>query len=63
MEELLTNILTNLGMYGPLLASFLIILESIIPILPLCVFVTMNFLSFGIILGFIISYIQLLAVT
>ena len=57
MEELLTNILTNLGMYGPLLASFLIILESIIPILPLCVFVTMNFLSFGIILGFVISYI------
>ena len=57
MEELLTNILTNLGIYGPLLASFLIILESIIPILPLCLFVTMNFLSFGIILGFIISYI------
>ena len=25
MEELLTNILTNLGIYGPLLASFLII--------------------------------------
>lgn len=57
MEEILTNILTNLGIYGPLLASFLIILESIIPILPLCLFVTMNFLSFGIILGFIISYI------
>ena len=51
MEELLTNILTNLGIYGSLLASFLIILESIIPILPLCLFVTMNFLSFGIILG------------
>lgn len=47
MEELLTNILTNLGIYGSLLASFLIILESIIPILPLCFFVTMNFLSFA----------------
>lgn len=47
----------SLGFYGPFLGCLLIILESIIPALPLFVFITINFIAFGHILGFIISWI------
>lgn len=46
-----------MGVYGPLLGSLFIVLESIIPPLPLFVFITINFIAFGKILGFIISWI------
>lgn len=50
----LINILSNLGFFG----GFLIIyIESIIPIIPLCAFITLNVLTFGNIAGFIISWI------
>lgn len=42
---------------SPLIASFLIIIESIIPILPLSIFIAINVISFGLFIGFIISYI------
>lgn len=42
---------------GPLAGFFLIILESVIPILPLSVFIAFNNLAFGSFLGFIISLI------
>lgn len=64
MEELLLNIdtfindiLLSLGIYGPLLGCLLILAESILPILPLSVFITLNFMSFGHLWGFFISYI------
>lgn len=47
----------SLGVYGPLFGSLLIIFESIIPPLPLFVFITINFVAFGNILGFIISWV------
>lgn len=53
----LTNFLLSIGLWGYLLSCILIILESFIPILPLFVFVTLLFYKFGIIFGFIISYI------
>lgn len=53
----LTNFLLSIGLWGYLLSCVLIIFESIIPILPLCVFITLLFYKFGIIIGFIISYI------
>lgn len=49
--------LTSIGIWGGVLGSLLIIIESIIPVLPLCVFITLNFLTFGNIFGFIISWI------
>lgn len=68
MEELLANIdvfittlLNSLGAYGPLLGCVLILVESILPILPLSVFITLNFYSFGYVVGFLISYILTLA--
>ena len=47
----------NMGVYGPLLVSLFIVLESIIPPLPLFVFITINFIAFGYVLGFIISWV------
>lgn len=47
----------NLGVYGPLLGSLFIVLESIIPPLPLFVFITINFIAFGYFWGFIISWV------
>ena len=46
-----------MGVYGPLLGSLFIVLESIIPPLPLFVFITINFIAFGYVLGFIISWV------
>lgn len=51
------NAIDNLGVYGPLLGCLFIVLESIIPPLPLFVFITINFVAFGKIGGFIISWV------
>lgn len=55
--EFIMNTIDALGVYGPLLGCVFIILESIIPPLPLFVFITINFVAFGKILGFIISWV------
>lgn len=49
-------LLNNLGIWGVVLSCLLITVESIIPVLPLCVFVTFNFFTFGNILGFFVSW-------
>ncbi len=50
-----TNILTSIGPIG---GVFLIILESIFPMLPLSVFITLNMISFGSFFGFVISWLS-----
>ena len=57
ISEMIDVLITMLGIWGPLLGCLLIVIESIIPILPLAAFITLNFLAFGNILGFIISWI------
>lgn len=57
IEELINNLLTMLGSWGAILGCVFILFESIIPILPLSVFITLNFMTFGPIIGFIISWI------
>lgn len=57
IDSLINDILLSLGVYGPLLGCVLILVESILPILPLSVFITLNFMSFGHLFGFLISYI------
>lgn len=57
LYDMLMSLIDTLGVYGPILGSILIIFESIIPPLPLFVFITINFLAFGKIIGFIISWI------
>lgn len=56
MEQFLNHLLDSLGVLGPFLSAFLIVVESIIPILPLFVFITFNFYIFGAFFGFLISY-------
>ena len=51
------NFINSLGMLGAFLGSLLIISESILPFLPLFVFITINFEAFGFIIGFLISWI------
>lgn len=50
-----TGILTSLG---PIAGVLLIIIESMLPILPLAVFITLNMVSFGSVFGFLISWIS-----
>lgn len=57
VADFLETFLLSLGVYAPILACFLIIIESILPVLPLCVFITINFYYFGEIVGFLLSWI------
>lgn len=57
LNEVIMNLLNLLGSWGALLGCVFILFESIVPILPLSVFITLNFLTFGSIIGFIISWV------
>lgn len=48
--------LSSLGILGAVISCLLIIIESILPILPLCVFVTLVFYKFGPIAGFLLCW-------
>lgn len=62
MREIIDTFITNstgiLMGFGPIAGVFLIILESIFPMLPLSVFITLNMVSFGSFFGFLISWIS-----
>ena len=51
------ELINSSAIFGPLLACLLIFFESILPVLPLFVFITITFISYGYIIGFIVSYI------
>ncbi len=57
LNDYIDAFLANMGILGPIIGSLLIVVESILPILPLFVFITLNFLKFGPIIGFIISWL------
>ena len=57
IDTFIDTTLQGLGIWGPIVGCFFILVESMIPVLPLFVFITLNFLAFGNILGFIISWI------
>ena len=57
IDVLTETVLSSLGIWGALLSCLLIVVESILPVLPLCVFVTLLFYTFGNIVGFLISWI------
>ena len=57
INEFIYKFIDMMGMYGPILSCFLILIESIVPILPLGFFITVNFLSYGTLIGFILSWI------
>ena len=53
----LNEFLLNLGVWAPILASILIVVEAVLAFLPLFVFVTVNILVLGSIAGGILSWI------
>ena len=57
LDKLITTLLSLLGTWGAVLGCVFILFESILPVLPLSVFITLNFLTFGKLWGFIISWI------
>ncbi len=61
MKELVDSFVSNwtswLLAFGPVAGVILILLESILPILPLSVFITLNIVSYGPIFGFLISWL------
>lgn len=54
---IIVDFIQNSGVVGAVISCGLISIESIVPIMPLILFVTINFLVFGKILGFILSWI------
>lgn len=57
LDTLIFYLLENAGLFYPVLLLLLIVIESIIPVLPLALFITLSFKYFGIPLGFILSYL------
>ena len=55
--NLIIGIVNSSTVYGPLFACFLIFIESILPVLPLFVFITIVFIAYGYFIGFFVSYI------
>ena len=51
------DVLTSIG---PLGGVVLIVIESILPVLPLSVFITLNMASYGMLFGFLISWLSTL---
>lgn len=56
LDNFIKNLLANMGVYAPILACLLIVFESIIPVVPVGIFITVNSYYLGI-LGFILSYV------
>lgn len=57
MGELINSMTGFIGQFGVVSGFLLVFLESMIPILPLSVFVAVNIFTYGQLLGFIVSYL------
>ena len=57
LNNILNNFLESAGIWGGIISCLLIMIEPSLPFLPMFLFVTINILVFGYVLGFILSYI------
>ena len=57
IDTIIKSVLDSLGAFAPILACLLMLVESMLPMLPLAVFITVNFYYIGTIPGFLISWI------
>ena len=57
IDVFIATLFDTIGLWAPILSSILILIESILPIMPLAVFITINFIYFGTISGFLLSWI------
>ena len=58
IDKIINSVLNSMGALAPVLACLLILIESILPVLPLALFITINFYYLGTIPGFLISWIM-----
>lgn len=58
INNIISNLVVYLQQYGVLFGCFIVILESIIPALPLGVFIAFNMMAFGNLFGFLISWVS-----
>jgi len=58
INSFVNNIVTYLQTFGIPFGCFIVILESIIPALPLGVFIAFNMMAFGNVVGFLISWVS-----
>lgn len=56
INDLVGHVMQNLQLLGPFFGFFLVLLESIVPALPLSVFIALNVGSYGFVIGFFLSY-------
>lgn len=57
LENVINEVLNWAGVFAPILACLLILIESILPLLPLALFITVNFYFMGTLIGFIVSWV------
>lgn len=57
INQIIDVITKYMGQFGFISGFLLIIIESIIPVLPLAVFIALNIFTFGSVFGFIISWL------
>lgn len=57
ITDFVSNISSTMGSFGLMAGFLLVVLESIMPILPLAVFIAINVVTFGSVLGFLVSWI------
>ena len=57
INDIVNNMIHCIQVSGPWLGFLIVILESILPFLPLFVFITLNVEAFGFIFGFILSWV------
>ena len=55
--NMIVEFIQNSGTFGVIISVCFIFIESILPVLPLSVFITINFMVLGPLIGFIISWI------
>ncbi len=55
-DQLVKFFIDNLNEMGPLFGIFIILLESVFPIIPLAVFLSFNAIAFGPIWGFLLNW-------
>ncbi|MBE6150863.1 MAG: TVP38/TMEM64 family protein [Firmicutes bacterium] len=56
INDIVNNLVNYVQLYGIWLGFLIIILESILPFLPLFVFIALNVEAFGFIIGFLLSW-------
>lgn len=57
VTAIIEQFVLGMGIFAPIFACLFILLESILPVLPLFTFIAINFISFGTLVGFLISWV------